>query len=80
MYRKIVGETGIDVGTYIGTKEEALVEEYALIPLLAVRCGAFGMEMVEVQVAHVTGIGPAAQCLYQYMRHSRHTAQMNLAV
>ena len=80
MYGKIIGKTCIHIGADIGTKEKALIEENALIPLLAIWSGAFGMEMMEMEVADISRIGSAAQSLDKAMRHSRHAAQMNLAV
>ena len=60
MYGQIIGITGIDVGPYVRSYEETLVEKNALVTGFAVRRRALGVEMVKMDVAHIAGIGPAA--------------------
>ena len=78
--RQVVGIAGIDVGPDIGTDEEALLEEDPLVPRLGVRGRSFRVEMMEVQVAYVPGVGTAAQGLDQDVRHAGDTAQMHMAM
>ena len=70
----------VHIGPDIGAHEEALLEEYAFVTGLAVRSRPFRMEMVEVQVGHITGICPAAEGLNQTMRDAGHAAQVHMAV
>ena len=79
MHGQIVGIAGIHVGTHVGAKEEALVEEDALVAGLAVRSRAFSVEVMEMQVPHIPGISPAAERAYQAVRHARHAAEMYMA-
>ena len=60
MYGQIVGIAGIDVGPYVRSYEETLVEKNALVTGFAVRCRALGMEMVKMYIAHIAGIRPSA--------------------
>ena len=80
MDRQVVCITGIDIGPDVGTHEKALLEENTLIPGLRVWRGTFRMEVVEMQVTYIPGIGPAAQRLDQDMRHTGDAAQVDMAM
>jgi hypothetical protein len=58
--REVVGIAGIDIGAYVGTDKEALVKEYPFVLRLAVGSGAFGVEVMEMEVPDFAGIGTAA--------------------
>jgi hypothetical protein len=61
-----------------GTGVRSLVEEDSLVTRLAVGSRAFGVEVMEMKVADIAGIGPAAQGADQAVRHARHAAQMDM--
>ena len=75
---KIVGVSGIDISPDVGPHEESLLEEYSGILRIGIRCGSFCVEMVEMKVFHLTGIGPSDQSIDEDVRHARHTSQMNM--
>ena len=78
MNRQIISVSGVRVGTDIGAYEETLVEEDSLIFWLRIWCRALRVEMVKMEIAYFAGIGSAAQCLYQYVRDTGHTAKVNM--
>ena len=78
MHREIVGIAGIDIGPDIRPQEEALVEEDSLVGRVGIGCRSLSMEMMEMEIPHLSGISPAAQCLDQHVRNAGHTAEMNV--
>ena len=75
---KIVSVSGIDICPDVGPHEKSLLEEYSGILRIGIRCGSFSVEMVEMKVFHLTGIGPSDQSFDEDVRHARHTSQMNM--
>ena len=80
MHRKVIRIACIDILPYIRADKETLVEEDALIPLFAIWCGSFSVEMMEVQVLYIACVGSAAKRLYENVRHASDTAQVDMAV
>ena len=80
VHGQVVGVAGVHVGAHVRSDEEALLEEDAFVARLAVRGGAFRVEMVEVQIAHVPGVRPAAEGLDEAVRHAGDTAQMDMTM
>ena len=80
MNRKIVGIASVDIGPHVWPDKKALVEEYSLITGFAVWSGTFSMEMVEMKVGDITGIGTTAKSLYQAVGNTGNTAKMDMAV
>ena len=80
MHGKVIRIACIYILPYIRSDKETLVEEDTLIPLLAVWCGSFSVEMMEAQVLYIACVGSAAKRLYENVRHARDTAQVDMAV
>ncbi len=80
MYGQVIRISGVHVGTHVGAYEEALLSENAFIFGLRVRCGALGMEMVELQVSDIARVRTAAERLDKDMRHACNAAQVNVAM
>lgn len=80
MHREIIRISCIHILADIGTDEEALVEEDPFVCRIAVWCRAFGMEVMEVKVLHVSGIRPAAKCLDEAVRDTRNASEVNMAM
>ena len=79
MDRQIIGPAALYILSHVGPQEEALVEKDARIALLAVGSGTFGMEMMEMEVAHISGIRPAAEGLDEAMRNAGNAGKMYVA-
>ena len=75
---KVIGIPGIHVGAHVGSHEEPLLEEDACVLRSAVGGRTFRVEMVEVKVPHLTGIGPFLQGADEDMGDAGHTAQMDV--
>ena len=77
-YRNVVGISALDAMTYIGPDEESLMEEYPIEFRVGVWGGTFGVQMVYAHIFQFSCLSSAAQCLYQYLRSTRHTAQVDV--
>ena len=80
MHRQVICVTGIHIRPHICTDEEALIEKNALVAFLTVWRRTFGVEVMEMEVADISGIGPATKGLNQAVRDAGHAAEMDVAV
>ena len=77
--RQIVCPAALHVLPHVGTEEETLVEEDARVTLLAVGSGTFGVEVMEMQVAHVACISPPAQGLDKAVGNACDAGKVDMA-
>jgi hypothetical protein len=77
---QIISIATIDISPYIGTNEKALVEENTIILGFRIWCRSFCMEMMEMQIPDLPCICSFAKSLYQDMRNTGNTCQMNMVV
>ena len=80
MHRQIVGVASVDVLPDVRADEETLLEEDPLVGRVAVGRGTFGVEVVEVQVGHVSGVRPAAEGPDQAVGNTGHAAEVDMAM
>ena len=79
MHGKIVRVARIHILADIGTHEETLLEELAFVGGVAVGGRTLGMEVMEMQVCDVPGVGAAAESLNKTVGNACHAAQVDVA-
>ena len=75
---QVISVSGVDIGPHVGAYEETLLEEYSGVFRVGIRSRPFGVEMVEMEVFHLSGVCSPDQSVNQDVRHTGHTPEMNM--
>ena len=74
----IVRITALNAFADICSDEEALMEEYAVVLRIGVRCRTFGVQVMDMHIMQFTGIAAAAERIDENLRCTRNAAEMNV--
>ena len=74
----VVRITALNAFADICSDEEALMEEYAVVFRIGIRCRTFRMQVMDIHVMQFTGIPAAAERINQKSRCARNAAEMDM--